>query len=77
MSLRDDLHFLQRRIGTAPECPGVLQTFITAFRQGEPEPEPPLCQLCSEEHWPLDHQLVCEVIVRTREEAARYTEANP
>jgi hypothetical protein len=56
------------------QCPGILQTLITAYRFGELEPQPPWCELCGEHHWPAGHQLVCEVIVRTREEAKQYTD---
>jgi hypothetical protein len=74
MTIRNDIHALRRLIGTpGGECPGVLQNLITAFRFGEVEPEPPFCQLCGEHHWPSGHQVVCEIIVRTREEAAAYT----
>jgi hypothetical protein len=75
MSLRSDLNGLQRRMGaTGGECPGVLPGTMTTFRYGEPEPEPPLCTLCGEHHWPVGHTLVCEVVVKTREEAAYWRE---
>jgi hypothetical protein len=50
---------------------------MTTYRHGEPEPEPPLCELCGQQHWPAEHQVVCEVFVRTREEAQRWQQAGP
>jgi hypothetical protein len=75
MTLRNDINSLRRSIGTPGDCPGVLESCVTTFRHGDTEPEPPRCPLCNEPHWPVGHTLVCEVVVRTREEAQRYTEA--
>jgi hypothetical protein len=75
MSLRDDIHALRRRLGTPGDCPGVLQGLMTTYRQGQPEPEAPLCELCGEAHWPKEHQVVCEVIIRSRDEARQFFEA--
>jgi hypothetical protein len=76
MTLRHDIDGLRRQIGTPGDCPGALDRDMTTFRQGEPEPEPPLCELCGQQHWPEGHLVVCEVIVTTREEAARYTDSS-
>jgi hypothetical protein len=77
MTLRSDLAALRRLMGTAGDepCPGVLTHYLTTYRLGESEPEPPLCEICGEPHWPDGHLVVCEVIVRSREEAERWTNA--
>jgi hypothetical protein len=66
---------LRRLLGMTPaECPGILQKLIIAYGFGELEPEPPWCEACGQHHWPDGCQVVCEIIVRSREEVLRWQE---
>jgi hypothetical protein len=83
MSVRSDVRQIAERLLPDGQCPGQYENYpdggVWYIREGQPEPEMPTCLLCGERHMkPEDREphVVIEVVVRSHEEARRYTEAN-
>jgi hypothetical protein len=75
---------MAERLLTNGQCPGQYENYpeggVFYIREGQPVPEIPVCSLCGERHMKPEDEgphVVIEVVVRTREEARKYTEANP
>jgi hypothetical protein len=65
MTLRSDLKTLRRYVPSVNgPCPGIGQA-IHLVEDGGPLPDPPLCPLCGEQHWPHPSvQRICVVEIR-------------
>jgi hypothetical protein len=84
MSVRSDVRQIAERLLPDGQCPGQYEQGypeggVWYIREGQPEPEIPLCSRCGERHMKPEDEgphVVIEVVVRSREEARKYTEAN-